>query len=379
MNLGLIKVNNMLSVKKWSTVNRWIVTGVFFSLLAGCQTHPTDKGQQYKDGRLVEDLQKVNQVNVQGKPINAPDFNQQVVEIQKASPRLFQNNRDTYHAIENWLMAGGNPAELASYNLSAFQMEGADNYGNVQFTGYYTPVIEARRSPQGEFRHPLYGMPPKGKSRLPSRAAIYNGALSNNLILAYSNSAVDNFMMEVQGSGYVDFGDGSPLNFFSYAGKNGHAYKSIGKVLVDRGEVPLSQMSLQAIHDWTNSHSEQEVRQLLEENPSFVFFKPQSFVPVRGASAVPLIAKASVASDKTLIPAGTALLAEIPVLDGNGKFTGQYEMRMMVALDVGGAIKGHHFDIYHGTGHDAGKMAGFYNHYGRVWVLKKNQPLFGAM
>ncbi len=49
-------------------------------------------------------------------------------------------------------------------------------------------------------------------------------------------------MMEVQGSGYVDFGDGSPLNFFGYAGKNGHAYKSIGKVLVDRGEVPLSQM-----------------------------------------------------------------------------------------------------------------------------------------
>ncbi len=78
-------------------------------------------------------------------------------------------------------------------------------------------------------------------------------------------------MMEVQGSGYVDFGDGSPLNFFGYAGKNGHAYKSIGKVLVDRGEVPLSQMSLQAIHDWTNQHSEQEVRQLLEENPSFVF------------------------------------------------------------------------------------------------------------
>lgn len=374
-----MKVINKLAEAKWSAANKWIITGVFFSLLAGCQTHPTDKGQQYKDGRLIEDLQKVNLVNVQGKPINTPDFNQQVVEIQKASPRLFQNNRDTYHAIENWLMAGGNPAQLASFNLSAFQMEGADNYGNVQFTGYYTPVIEARRSPQGEFRHPLYGMPAKGKTRLPSRAAIYNGALSNNLILAYSNSAVDNFMMEVQGSGYVDFGDGSPLNFFGYAGKNGHAYKSIGKVLVDRGEVPLSQMSLQAIHDWTNSHSEQEVRQLLEENPSFVFFKPQSFVPVRGASAVPLIAKASVASDKTLIPAGTALLAEIPVLDSNGKFTGQYEMRMMVALDVGGAIKGHHFDIYHGTGHDAGKMAGFYNHYGRVWVLKKSQPLFGAM
>lgn len=89
-------------------------------------------------------------------------------------------------------------------------------------------------------------------------------------------------------------------------------------MLVDRGEVPLEKMSLQAIHDWANSHSEQEVRELLEQNASFVFFKPQSFVPVRGASAVPLIAKASVASDKTLIPPGTALLAEIPVLDNAG-------------------------------------------------------------
>lgn len=76
------------------------------------------------------------------------------------------------------------------------------------------------------------------------------------------------------------------------------------------------------------------------------------------------------ASDRSIIPAGTVLLAEIPILDNTGKFTGQYQMRLMVALDVGGAIKGHHFDIYHGIGKEAGQMAGFYNHYGRVWVLK---------
>ncbi|XNM52417.1 MltA domain-containing protein [Escherichia coli] len=72
-------------------------------------------------------------------------------------------------------------------------------------------------------------MPPK-RGRLPSRAEIYAGALSDKYILAYSNSLMDNFIMDVQGSGYIDFGDGSPLNFFSYAGKNGHAYRSIGKV-----------------------------------------------------------------------------------------------------------------------------------------------------
>ena len=99
-----------------------------------------------------------------------------------------------------------------------------------------TPVIRARHTRQGEFQYPIYRMPPK-RGRLPSRAEIYAGALSDNYILAYSNSPMDNFIMDVQGSGYIDFGDGSPLNFFSYAGKNGHAYRSIGKVLIDRGEV----------------------------------------------------------------------------------------------------------------------------------------------
>ena len=113
-------------------------------------------------------------------------------------------------------------------------------------------------------------------------------------------------------------------------------------------------------------------KKLLEQNPSFVFFRPEAFAPVRGASAVPLIAKASVASDRSLIPAGTTLLAEVPLLDNKGKFTGKYEMRLMVALDVGGAIKGQHFDMYQGIGPEAGHSAGYYNHYGRVWVLKNN-------
>lgn len=68
---------------------------------------------------------------------------------------------------------------------------------------------------------------------------------------------------------------------------------------------------MQAIRHWGETHSEAEVRELLEQNPSFVFFKPQSFAPVKGASAVPLIGRASVASDRSIIPAGTTLLAEV--------------------------------------------------------------------
>ncbi|ADM97258.1 murein transglycosylase A [Dickeya dadantii] len=363
---------------------KYVLTGVVIAILAGCQTRPSDRGQQYKDGRLDQPLEWVNAPNANGKPVNTVDFSQQISQIQASSPGLYSRNSDVFQAIHNWIQAGGDTRQLTQFGLSAWQMEGVDSFGNVQFTGYYTPVVQARRYRQGEFRFPLYAMPRVRKNgRLPDRAAIYSGALSNELAIAWTNSLMDNFMMEVQGSGYVDFGDGSPLTFFGYAGKNGHAYRSIGKVLIDRGEVPKEEMSMQAIRQWADRHSEAEVRELLVQNPSFVFFKSMASMPVKGASAVPLVAKASVASDRSLIPAGTTLLAEVPLLDNQGKFTGQYEMRLMVALDVGGAIKGQHFDIYQGIGSEAGHAAGFYNHYGRVWVLKNAQsasamPLLSA-
>ena len=63
-------------------------------------------------------------------------------------------------------------------------------------------------------------MPPRSKGRkLPSRAQIYSGALDDRYVIGYSNSLMDNFIMDVQGSGYVDFGDGRPLMFFGYGGK----------------------------------------------------------------------------------------------------------------------------------------------------------------
>jgi len=357
---------------------KYLVTGTLLALLAGCSSKPTDRGQQYKDGTLNQPLALVNQPNAKGRPVNGKDFADQVSQIRFSSAGMYSRQSGTYSAIESWLMAGGDTRQLRQFGLDAYQMEGTDNYGNVQFTGYYTPVIQARYTRQGEFQYPLYRMPPRGKGRkLPSRAEIYSGALDERFIAGYSNSLMDNFIMDVQGSGYVDYGDGRPLTFFGYGGKNGHPYRSIGKVLIDRGEVKREDMSMQAIRQWGETHSPAEVRELLEQNPSFVFFKPENFAPVRGASAVPLVAKASVAADRALIPPGTALLAEIPLLDNNGKFTGKYEMRIMVSLDVGGAIKGQHFDIYQGIGPDAGHMAGWFNHYGRVWVLK-NAPGAGA-
>ena len=87
---------------------------------------------------------------------------------------------------------------------------------------------------------------------------------------------------------------------------------------------------------------------------------------------MPLVALASVASDKSIVPSGSVVLVEMPLINDHGDFTGKYEMRLMVALDVGGAVKGHHFDIYQGVegiNKKAAHTAGLLKHFGRVWVL----------
>ncbi|WP_348251118.1 3D domain-containing protein, partial [Salmonella enterica] len=70
-----------------------------------------------------------------------------------------------------------------------------------------------------------------------------------------------------------------------------------------------------------------------------------------------------VASERSIIPRGTTLLAEVPLLNNNDKFSGQYELRLMLALDVGGAIKGQQFDIYQPIAADPRERSGSYNHY----------------
>lgn len=337
--------------------------------LSACSLKPTDRGQQYDNGEISQPLELVNQPDAKGVPVNDADFYIQIKEIEKTSSRLYRSNSALYQQVTQWLQAGGDTRTLAVYRLNAWQMPGADDYGNVLFTGYYTPLIQVRAQRGGKFQYPLYGVPAKRK-KLPSRRQIHAGALSSAYVLAWSNSLIDNFIMEVQGSGYVDFADNKPAVFFGYAGKNGYPYRSIGKVLIERGEIDQENMSMQAIRQWADSHNEAELRELLEQNPSYVFFKPRGNVAVTGASAVPLIAQASVASDPTIVAPGSVLLAEVPLLNDTGKFTGHYQLRMLIALDVGGAIKGQHFDIYQGIGDEAGERAGWLNHYGRVWLLK---------
>ncbi|OCG01348.1 murein transglycosylase A [Gilliamella sp. wkB112] len=361
-------------MKENNTYKRLYISCILLVLfvLTGCQSNSNKQvklGQQYKDGKLTLPL-NVRHPQL-GIPVNISDYIIQISKIKSTSPSLYRKNEHIYKAIDAWINRSLGADEFNKVGLNSYEMAGQDGFGNVHLTGYYTPVIKARHTPSAEFKYPIYKMPLATKGRLPNREQIYNGALNGKgLELAYSNSLMDNFIMEVQGSAFIDFEDGSPLVFFCYGGKNGHGYSSIGRLLVEQGEIEKENMSIQAIKDWAKNKSEKQLKALFIQNRSFVFFKPQYNAEVKGAAAVPLIANAAVASDKSLIPIGSVVLVDVPLLDNDGQYRGRRETRLMVALDVGGAIKGQHFDLYLGIGEKPGKLAGYYNHYGRAWVIK---------
>ncbi|MCG7498361.1 murein transglycosylase A [Vibrio sp. Of7-15] len=335
--------------------------------LAGC-AQPTDRGQQYLDGSFEANLNETAVIK-SDKPSDFSVFYQQSQQVLERSPSMANRYKELYVQLRKWARESGDTTTMGNYGIEFAQMGGGDRNGNVLFTGYFSPVIEARHTKDETYRYPLYSKP-TCEGRCPDRAAINAGALEGqDLELGYVANMIDPFIMEVQGSGFVHFGDDDKLEYFAYGGKNGHAYVSIGKVLIERGEVPREKMSLKAIQDWVSQQDEATVRELLEQNPSYVFFTPRSADPVTGTAGIPLLAGGSVAADRSLLPMGTPLLAEVPQLDKEGNWTGQHVLKLLLALDTGGAVKENHLDLYHGMGAKAGTDAGHYKHFGRVWKL----------
>ena len=256
------------------------------------------------------------------------------------------------------------------YNLlkdfELYQIKGEDNCGNIHFTGYFTPVLKVRKTPDKTFKYPIYAMPRLKK--IPSRKAIdqHNALAGKNLELAYSNSLLENYFLQVQGSGILDFGN-KQRKPIGYAGQNGHAYKSLGKMLVNSGAVSAEKISLKSIRAWFAKHP-QKLQPMLNKNPSYTFFKFRKS-EITGATGVSLTPMHSVAVDKKYIPYGACLLAEVPVLNSKGVLIA-HKWRLLFAHDTGGAIRGPgHLDLYHGFGKEAGEKAGDLHHYGRIWLI----------
>ncbi|MEO1518058.1 MAG: murein transglycosylase A [Bacteroidota bacterium] len=271
-------------------------------------------------------------------------------------------------------VAQNNPEMMADF-LDAYQLKGADSKGNVKFTGYYTPILKVRREANAEYKYPIYTRPDSWEGRLPSREEIdTDGVLKDKgLELAYARNLVDIYFMQVQGSGIVEFEDGRQV-LFANNGDNKYNYSSVGRYMVRKGYVTEAETSLRSIRRYLGEHPEL-MAEVLNSNKSYVFFTPVKSKP-KGAGLVQLLADYSIAVDRRFIPMGSCLLARVPVIHRN-KVT-HHEYRVLLAQDVGGAIKGPgHIDVYMGVGEKARRKASSMHHYGNLWLLlpKDNAPL----
>ena len=261
--------------------------------------------------------------------------------------------------------------------LQPYRVEALDGAADGLITGYFEPLVEASRTPRNGFRHALHSPPADLTTRVPywSRQQLDSLPAAQASLrgreLAYLADPLDVLLLQVQGSGRLNLiqADGSrKLVRVAFAGHNDLPYQSVGRWLIDQGELRADQASWPAIRQWARQNP-RRINELLWANPRVVFFReeplPDPQLGPRGAQAVPLTPQRSVAVDPQSIPYGTALW-----LDTTEPLSNAPLRRVVMAQDTGGAIVGAvRADYFWGWGDEAEAQAGRMKQNLRMWVL----------
>jgi membrane-bound lytic murein transglycosylase A len=258
-------------------------------------------------------------------------------------------------------------------------------------TGYYEPLLHGSRNRSARYRFPLYGVPDdllvidlselhpelkgrrvrgrlEGRRVVPyySRAQIESGqAPLEAKVLYWVDDPIDLFFLQVQGSGQIRLDSGERVRI-GYGDQNGYPYRSIGRLLIDRGELAPDKASMQAIKDWARKNPD-KLPEVLQHNASYVFFRElASDLPgPLGALGIPISAGRSLAVDPHHIPLGAPVY-----LTTTWPNTQRPLQRLVMAQDTGSAIRGPiRGDYYWGYGDQAGVQAGRMRQSARMWVL----------
>src|SRR5258708_7164011 len=184
-------------------------------------------------------------------------------------------------------------------------------------------------------------------------------------VLGWTVDPVELFFMQMEGSGQLRLESGERVRL-GFADQNGHPFRSLGRYLVERGEMKLEEASMQSIKAWAAANPAR-LQEALNQNPSYVFFRelPASGDGPVGALGTPLSPEYSIAVDRRFVPLGAPvyLATTFPLSD-------EPLERLVAAHDTGGAIRGAvRADFYWGSGADAGTRAGRMRQQGRMWLL----------
>ncbi|MGD8969810.1 MAG: MltA domain-containing protein [Desulfobacterales bacterium] len=289
-------------------------------------------------------------------------------------------------------------------NYRVYRSAGKGPEKDVLFTGYYEPLLSARLQADKTHRVPILGRPDdlvtidlaafsekyrgeKLTGRLTGQTVIpyyerkdieEQGVLTGKApVLAWLQNPVDLFFLQIQGSGRLLMESGETLNLH-YDSSNGRPYRSIGRLLIDEGKIPLSEMSMQRIRSFLAAHPE-ETRRILNHNPSYVFFRVEKDGPL-GFLEVKLTPGRSIALDYRLfpLPALVYIETEKPILDSSDQIVDWERFgRFVLSQDTGGAIRGPaRADLFWGSGSYAEVAAGYMQQRGNLFlmVLKPEEP-----
>ncbi len=236
------------------------------------------------------------------------------------------------------------------------------------FTGYYEVELEGSIIKTNKYKHPIYLHSNAINTKIP-RSRIENGALNGKkLEVAYVKDKVGLFFMHIQGSGKIKISKNSYIKL-GYAGQNGYPYFAIGNYLTKNNLIDKNKASAESIIKWLNDNPRQAAK-VMHLNESFVFFKVRNEHHPVGAMGVEVTAMRTLAVDRKFIPLGLPLWLETSYPRENKKDPLKPFHRLMVAQDVGGAIKGPvRGDIFFGSTKKAERYAWYMGNMGRYFLM----------
>lgn len=255
-------------------------------------------------------------------------------------------------------------------------------------TGYYEPLLFGSKVKTKRYKYPVYKTPKdlvsiqnkekyKAFKKFRYKAKIIDGFYipydtreqiekrDDLEAIVYVDNEVDLFFLHIQGSGRVQLENGELINI-GYANQNGRKYFAIGKKLIEENYIEKENISLQSIKDFFKNNPSKK-KEILNLNESYIFFK-QKEKTATGALGVELVAKRNIAVDKSYIPLGMPVFVQT-----TNPLTKKPINKLMVAADVGGAIKGEiRIDYFFGYGKEAENLAGVMKEKVRVFMFIPN-------
>jgi len=340
-----------------------------------------------------KDFEKISKANLKQsawselKDFDKDDLDLSLEVFKKACVR--SKRYDTFKETCAKAQETSNAKQFFTDNFTPYKLYDDKDSEQGLITGYYEPLLNGSRIKTGKFQYPIYKMPNdlitvdlssvypalkkyrlrgqlKGNKLIPYNTRAQMENKKDLEPICYVDSKVDLFFLQIQGSGKVKFQDGTIINV-GYANQNGRRYNSIGKAMIKKGYITPDQGSLQGIKKWFEDNPK-KVDDVLNINESYIFFQ-ESQRSATGALGVELVAQRNLAVDRSYIPLGMPVFIQT-----NNPINKKEINQLMIAADVGGAIKGQiRADFFWGNSKEAEEVAGKMKQKGILYMLIPNK------